>query len=85
MSTACMRVSLHKATHAEKGIPVVLICIGKEGRPYVRVLTEYVAVAMKISNLLASVYVLRAAANKKTNPSTTVAIFCMSIGTVMRT
>ena len=57
----------------------------KEGRPYVRVLTEYVAVAMKISNLLASVYALRAAANKKTNPSTTVAIFCMSIGTVMRT
>ena len=41
--------------------------------------------AIKISSLLASVKVLSAAANKKTNPSTTVAIFCMSMGTVMRT
>ena len=41
--------------------------------------------AMKISSLLASVKVLSAAANKKTNPRTTVAIFCISIGTVMRT
>jgi len=40
---------------------------------------------MKISNLLASVNVLSAAANMNTNPSTTVAIFCMFIGTVMRT
>ena len=40
--------------------------------------------AIKISYLLASVKVLSAAANKKTNPSMTVAIFCMSIGTVMR-
>jgi hypothetical protein len=38
-----------------------------------------------MSNLLASVKVLSAAANKNKNPNTTVAIFCIFMGTVIRT